>query len=51
MVPTVESVLLIALLNYVNLTTGLNFNFKPDLTLIQATPQPFITLESVRLNE
>ena len=49
MVLTVESVLLIALLSYVNLTTGRNFNFKPDLTLIQATPHPYITLESVRL--
>ena len=48
---TVESVLLIALLSYVNLTAGGNFNFKADLTLIQATPQPFITSESVRLHE
>ena len=37
--------------SYVNLTVGRNFNFKPDLTLIQATPQPFITSESVRLHE
>ena len=51
MVLTVESVLLIALLSYINLTAGRNFNFKPDLTLIQATPQPYITLESVRLIE
>ena len=49
MVLTVESVLLITLLSYVNLTVVRNFNFKPDPTLIQATPQPFITLESVRL--
>ena len=48
---TVESVLLIALLSYVNLTASRNFNFKPDLPLIQATPQPFITSESVRLHE
>ena len=48
---TVESVLFIALFSYVNLTVGRNFNFKPDLTLIQATPQPCITLESVRLFE
>ena len=48
---TVASVLLIALFSYVNLTVGRNFNFKPDLTLIQATPQPYITLESVRLLE
>ena len=48
---TVESVLFIALFSYVNLTVGRNFNIKPDLTLIQATPQPCITLESVRLLE
>ena len=48
---TVESVLLIALLSYVNLTAGRNFNFKADLTLTQATPQPFITSECVRLHE
>ena len=51
MVLTVVSVLFIALFSYVNLTVGRNFNFKPDLTLIQATPQPCITLESVRLLE
>ena len=51
MVLTVVSVLFIALFSYVNLTVGRNFNFKPDLTLIQATPQPYITLESVRLLE
>ena len=45
----VESVLLIVLLSYVNLTAGRNFNFKPDLSLIKATPQPYITSESVRL--
>ena len=38
-------------LSYVNSTAGRNFNFKADLTLIQATPQPFITSESVRLHE
>ena len=43
--------LFIALFSYVNLTIRRNFNFKPDLTLIQATPQPYITLESVRLLE
>ena len=48
---TVESVLLIALLSYVNLTARCNFYFKADLTLIQVTPQPYITLESVRLLE
>ena len=48
---TVESVLLIALLSYVNLTAGRNFYFKDDRTLIQVTPQPFITSESVRLHE
>ena len=36
---------------YVNLTVGRNFNFKPDLTLILATAQPYITLKSVRLLE
>ena len=46
---TVESVLLIALLSYVNLTAGRNFYFKADRTLIQATLQRCITLESVRL--
>ena len=51
MVFTVVSVLFIELFSYVNLTVGRNFNFKPDLTLIQATPQPFITSESVRLHE
>ena len=51
MVLTVVSVLLIALFSYVNLTVGRNFNFKPDLTLILATAQPYITLESVRLLE
>ena len=51
MVLTVVSVLLIALFSYVNFTVGRNFNFKPDLTLIQATPQPYITLESVQLLE
>ena len=51
MVLTVVSVLFIALFSYVNLTVGRNFNFKPDLTLIQATPQLCITLESVRLLE
>ena len=49
MVLTVVSVFFIALFSYVNLTVGRNFNFKPDLTLIQATPQLCITLESVRL--
>ena len=34
MVLTVVSILFIALLSYVNLTVGRNFNFKPDLTLI-----------------
>ena len=48
---TVASVLLIAHFSYVNLIVGRNFNFKPDLTLIQATQQPFITSESVRLHE
>ena len=43
--------LFIALFSYVNLTDRRNFNFKPALTLIQATPQPYITLESVRLLE
>ena len=43
------SVLLIAHFSYVNLTVGRNFDFKPDLTLILATAQPYITLESVRL--
>ena len=51
MVLTVVSVLFIALFSYVSLTVGRNFNFKPDLTLIQATTQPFITSESVRLHE
>ena len=51
MVLTVVSVLFIALFSYVNLTVVRNFNFKPDLTLIQATPQLYITLESVRLFE
>ena len=51
MVLTVVSVLLIALFSYVNLTVGRNFDFKPDLTLILATPQPYITSESVRLFE
>ena len=51
MVITVVSVVLIALFSYVNLTVGRNFNFKPDLTLIQATQQPYITLESVPLLE
>ena len=51
MVLTVVSVLFIAIFSYVNLTVGCNFNFKPDLTIIQATPQPSITLESVRLLE
>ena len=49
MVLTVVSVLLIALFSYVNLTVGRNFDFKPDLTLILATAQRCITLESVRL--
>ena len=48
---TVESVLLIALLSYVNLTAGRNFYFKAERTLIQVTPQPFITSESVGLHE
>ena len=48
---TVESVLLITLLSYVNLTAGRNFYFKADRTLIQVTPQTFITSESVRLHE
>ena len=48
---TVVSVLLIALFSYVSLTVGRNFDFKPDLTLILATAQPYITLESVRLLE
>ena len=48
---TVESALLIALLSYVNLTAGRNFYLKADRTLIQVTPQPFITSESVRLHE
>ena len=48
---TVVSVLLIALFSHVNLTVGRNFDFKPDLTLILATAQPYITLESVRLLE
>ena len=43
--------LFIELFSYVNLTVHRNYNFKPDLTLIQATPQPYITLESVRLLE
>ena len=51
MVLTVVSVLFIALFNYVNLTVGRNFHFKPDLTLILATPQPYIALRSVRLLE
>ena len=51
MLITVVSVVLIALFSYVNLTVGRNFNFKPDLTLIQATLQPYITLESVRFLE
>ena len=51
MVLTVVSVLFIAHFSSVNLTVGRNFNFKPYLTLIQATPQPYITLESVRLLE
>ena len=51
MVLTVVSVLLIAHFSYVNLTVGRNFDFKPDLTLILATAQPYITLESVRLLE
>ena len=51
MVLTVVSVLLIALFSYVNFTVGRNFNFKPDLILIQATLQPYITLESVRMLE
>ena len=51
MVLTVVSVLFIALFSYVNLTVGRNCDFKPDITLIQATPQPFITSESVRLHE
>ena len=51
MVFTVVSVLLIALFSYVNLTVGRYFHFKPDLTLSQATPKPYITLESVRLLE
>ena len=45
---TVASVLLIAHFSYVNLIVGRNFNFKPDLTLIQATPQTSFMLESVR---
>ena len=49
--PTVVSVLLNAHFSYVNLTVGHNFDFKPDLTLILATAQPYITLESVRLLE
>ena len=48
---TVASVYLIALFSYVNLTVGRNFDFKPDLTLILATAQPYITLESLRLLE
>ena len=51
MVLTVASVLLIAIFSNVNLTVGRNFDFKPDLTLILATPQPYITSESVRLFE
>ena len=51
MVLTIVSVLLIALFSYVNLTVGRNFDFKPDLILILATAQPYITLESVRLLE
>ena len=47
----VASVLLIAIFSYVNLTVGRNFDFKTDLTLILATPQPYITSESVRLFE
>ena len=43
--------LFIEIFSYVNLTVRRNYNFKPDLTLIQATPQPYITLESVRLLE
>ena len=43
--------LFIELFSYVNLTVRRNYHFKPDLTLIQATPQPYITLESVRLLE
>ena len=37
--------------SHVNLTVGRNFVFKPDLTLILATAQPYITLESVLLLE
>ena len=51
MVLTVVSVLFIELFSYVNLTVCRNFNFKPDLTLIQATQQPCITLQSVWLLE
>ena len=51
MVLTVVSVLFIALFSYVNLTVSRNFDLKPDLTLILATAQPYITLESVRLLE
>ena len=48
---TVVSVLFIEPFSYVNLTVGRNFDIKPDLTLILATAQPYITLESVRLLE
>ena len=45
---TVVSVLLIALLNYVNSTAKRNFKFKPDLTLIQETTESYLPLYSVR---
>ena len=32
-----SSVVIMVVFSYVNLTAGRNFNFKPDLTLIQAT--------------
>ena len=41
---TVVSVLLIALFNYVNSTANRNFKFKPDLTLIKATTEPYLLL-------
>ena len=45
---TVVSVLLIAVFNNVNSTTNRNFKFKPDLTLIQETTEPYLPLQNVR---
>ena len=39
--------LLIHIYSYANSTDGHNFNFKPDLTLIEATPHISVKLESV----